>query len=53
MLPVMKTCDVPGMARGVAAPGHPHVSDYGVASPETRKPVTHDPLANPYRSVCR
>lgn len=42
--PVMKKYGIPGMAIGLVAAGRPYVVDYGVASLETRKPVTHDTL---------
>jgi beta-lactamase class C len=42
--PVMKKYDIPGMAVGVTVSGKAYVFDYGVASTETRKPVTHGTL---------
>jgi len=42
--PVMDKYGVPGMAVGVAVAGRSYVFDYGVASLETRAPVTHDTL---------
>ena len=44
ILPVMKKYEVPGMAVGIVFGGRPFVFDYGVASLETRKPVTHETL---------
>jgi beta-lactamase class C len=44
VLPAMRKYDVPGMAVGIVAGGRGYVFDYGVASLETRKPVTRDTL---------
>jgi len=42
--PVMRTNRIPGMAVGVIAGGTERVFDYGVASTQTRRPVTRDTL---------
>ncbi len=42
--PVMAKYQIPGMAVGLTAAGKTYVLDYGVASLETRKPVTRDTL---------
>jgi beta-lactamase class C len=42
--PVMKKYGIPGMAIGVVVDGRRYLVDYGVASTETRKPVTHGTL---------
>jgi beta-lactamase class C len=42
--PVMKQYGIPGMAVGLIVAGRSYVFDYGVASLETRAPVTHDTL---------
>jgi beta-lactamase class C len=42
--PVMKKYGIPGMAIGLVVEGRRYLLDYGVASTETRKPVTHDTL---------
>jgi len=44
LLPVMKKYRVPGMAVGIVVAGRSYVFDYGVASRQARKPVTHDTL---------
>jgi beta-lactamase class C len=44
VLPLMKKYEVPGMAVGIVAAGRGYVFNYGVASLETRSPVTHDTL---------
>src|SRR5579859_6413601 len=38
--PVMEKYGIPGMAVGITAGGRDYVFDYGIASRETRKPVT-------------
>jgi beta-lactamase class C len=42
--PLMAKHGIPGMAVGVIVDGKPYVFDYGVASLETRRPVTHGTL---------
>jgi beta-lactamase class C len=42
--PVMARYGIPGMAVGIIADGRPYVFVYGVASAETRSPVTPDTL---------
>lgn len=42
--PVMKKYGIPGLAVGVAVAGKSYVFCYGVASTETRQPVTRDTL---------
>ena len=42
--PVMAKCNIPGVAVGVTVVGKPYVFSYGVASTETRQPVTRDTL---------
>jgi beta-lactamase class C len=42
--PVMAKYNIPGMAVGVTVAGKPYVYSYGVASTETREPVTRDTL---------
>ena len=42
--PVMAKYRIAGMAVGVIVDGKPYVFDYGVASTQTGKPVTHDTL---------
>ncbi|MHB8617102.1 MAG: serine hydrolase, partial [Candidatus Acidiferrales bacterium] len=41
---VMAKDDIPGMAVGITVAGKPYVFCYGVASTETRQPVTRDTL---------
>ncbi|UXN65557.1 beta-lactamase [Phyllobacterium sp. A18/5-2] len=38
--PIMQKYNIPGMAIGITAGGKPYMFGYGVASKETRKPVT-------------
>jgi beta-lactamase class C len=40
----MEKYSIPGMAVGLIVGGNPYVLNHGVASKETRKPVTHDTL---------
>lgn len=40
--PAMEKYSIPGMAVGLIVGGNPYVLNYGVASKETRKPVTPD-----------
>jgi beta-lactamase class C len=42
--PLMAKYNIPGMAVGVTVAGKPYVYSYGVASTETRQPVTRDTL---------
>jgi beta-lactamase class C len=42
--PVMAKYRIPGVAVGITVAGKPYVFSYGVASTETRKPVTRDTL---------
>jgi len=42
--PVMAKYSIPGMAVGITVAGKPYVFCYGVASTETRQPVTRDTL---------
>jgi beta-lactamase class C len=42
--PVMAKYDVPGMAVGIIVDGKPHVLSFGVASIETKQPVSGDTL---------
>jgi beta-lactamase class C len=42
--PVMAKYSIPGMAVGITVAGKPYVFSYGVASTETRQPVTRDTL---------
>jgi len=42
--PMMAKYAVPGMSVGIAVEGQSHIYNYGVASKETRKPVTDDTL---------
>jgi beta-lactamase class C len=42
--PVMAKYNIPGMAVGIIVAGKPAVFSYGLASTETRQPVTHDTL---------
>jgi beta-lactamase class C len=42
--PVMVKYSIPGVAVGIAVAGKPYVFSYGVASTETRRPVTRDTL---------
>ena len=42
--PVMAKYSIPGVAVGITVAGKPYVFSYGVASTETRKPVTRDTL---------
>jgi|GEM_PF-3794910 len=42
--PVMAQYDIAGMAVGITIAGRATVFDYGVASKETRRPVTPDTL---------
>lgn len=42
--PIMEKYNIPGMAIGIAVEGKPYVFDYGVASKETREPVTPSTL---------
>ena len=42
--PVIAKYNIPGMAVGVTVAGRPYVYSYGVASTETRQPVTRDTL---------
>jgi beta-lactamase class C len=42
--PVMKKHNIPGMAVGITVEGKAYVFDYGLASKESRKPVTHGTL---------
>ncbi|MDB5806286.1 MAG: beta-lactamase family protein [Betaproteobacteria bacterium] len=43
-MPVMQKYAIPGMAVGVTLKGQRYLFDYGVASLETRKPVTRETL---------
>jgi beta-lactamase class C len=40
--PVMEKCGIPGMAVGIIVGGKLYVFNYGLASTETRRPVTRD-----------
>jgi beta-lactamase class C len=42
--PVMAKYSIPGVAVGITVAGKPYVFSYGVASTETRQPVTRDTL---------
>jgi beta-lactamase class C len=42
--PVIAKYNIPGMAVGITVAGRPYVYSYGVASTETRQPVTRDTL---------
>jgi beta-lactamase class C len=42
--PVMAKYSIPGVAVGITVAGRPYVFSYGVASTETRQPVTRDTL---------
>src|SRR6185437_897565 len=42
--PIMGKYNIPGMAVGIIVGGKPYVFDYGLASRETRKPVTRSTL---------
>jgi beta-lactamase class C len=42
--PVIAKYNIPGMAVGITVAGKPYVYSYGVASTETRQPVTRDTL---------
>src|SRR5216684_6217859 len=42
--PVMAKYNIPGIAVGITVAGKPYVFSYGVASTETRRPVTRDTL---------
>jgi beta-lactamase class C len=42
--PMMARNDIAGMAVGVVVDGKPYLFDYGVASKETKRPVTRDTL---------
>jgi len=42
--PVMAKYSIPGVAVGITVAGKPYVFSYGVASSETRQPVTRDTL---------
>jgi len=42
--PIMEKYNIPGMAVGIIVGGKPYVFDYGLASRETRKPVTRSTL---------
>jgi beta-lactamase class C len=42
--PVMAKYSIPGVAVGITAAGKPYVFSYGLASTETRRPVTRDTL---------